>query len=108
MKIAIKHKIKGFVQEELAPLLELLDKIHDAINSNPYVEYEDITIQTPSGINTEFAVTLKNLDRKPVKFELVWKDKACDVYASSTTKWSKNLLYLKATVSSAIIVVRVT
>ena len=108
MKIAIKHRIKGFVQEELAPLLDLLDKIRDAINNNAYVEYEDVTIQTPAGQNAEFAVTLKNLDRKPMKFELVWKDKACDIYASSTTKWSKNLLYLKATIGSAIIVVRVT
>ena len=107
MKIAIRHRIKGFIQEELASLLDTLDRIVKAINDNPYTDYEDTVIVTPS-IGTEFVVTLSKLNKTPTGYHIIKKDKACDVYESSTYKWSKNLMYVKATAVSATLTMRIT
>jgi hypothetical protein len=105
MKVAIKHRIKGFVQEELAPLLDLLDRIVKSINDNPYVEYEDVQIETKT---IEFAVVCSKLNKTPTAYHIIKKDSAVDVYTSGPEKWKNNLLYLKATVDSAMITVRIT
>lgn len=105
MKVQIKHRIKGFVKEELSPLLDLLDRIVKSVNDNPYTEYEDVTVLTPTN---EFAVTCKTLNKTPTTYMVIKKDKACDVYTSSPEKWSNNLLYLRADVVNANITIRVS
>src|SRR3990167_755504 len=105
MKVQIKHRIKGFVKEELSPLLDLLDRIVKSINDNPYTEYEDVTVLTPTN---EFAVTCKTLNKVPVSYIIVKKDKACDVYTSSPDKWNNNILYLRSSVVNATITIRVS
>lgn len=105
MKVQIKHRIKAFIKEELSPLLDLLDRMVKAINDNPYTEYEDVTILTPSN---EFAVTCKTLNKTPTSYMIIKKDKACDVYTSSPANWTNNILYLRADVINATITIRVS
>lgn len=54
------------------------------------------TATTPGVINTEFAVS-HGLNRIPVGFHLINKSGSVDVY-QSTTAWTKNKIFLKATV----------
>lgn len=62
--------------------------------------YADVI--TPGAANTEFVV-LHRLGRVPVGFQVVYKDAAVDVYASSLGSWTDRLMYLKANAGSATI-----
>ena len=91
------------------------DQIHLAIHEelrrgleehNAFEYWEDVTVTTPASANTEFEVRCVNLNRTPVYYLIIKKDKAVDVYSSSTVPIN-NRLFLKATVASATITVRV-
>ena len=105
MKVAIRHRIKGFIQEELASLLDLLDRIVKAVNDNPYVEYEDVDAVTST---SEFVVTLKTLNKTPSYYTIIKKAAAVDVYASSPESWTRNVAKFDATVDGVKITLRVT
>jgi hypothetical protein len=104
MKVAIKYRIKAFIQEELSSLLELLDRIVKSINDNPYTEYEDIEIKTST---SEFAVICKTLNKIPTGYTIIRKEFSCDIYTSSPEKWRKNLMFLIAS-QSVNVIIRVT
>lgn len=61
-----------------------------------------IDVTTPSSANTEFLVDCTPFNRTPKYYYILKKDRAVDVYTGTTT-WSNNKLYLKATVSNAVI-----
>ena len=105
MKVAIRHRIKGFIQEELASLLDLLDRIVKAVNDNPYVEYEDVDAVTST---SEFVVTLKTLNKTPSYYTIIKKAAAVDVYDSSPESWTRNVAKFDATVDGVKITLRVT
>ena len=105
MKVAIRHRIKGFIQEELASLLDLLDRIVKAVNDNPYVEYEDVDAVTST---SEFVVTLKTLNKTPSYYTIIKKAAAVDIYTSSPETWTRNVAKFDATVDGVKVTLRVT
>jgi len=64
-----------------------------------------VEVTTPSSADTEFLVEAESFDRTPGGYQIAKKDRAVDVYTGDTA-WSTNKLYLKATVASAVITVR--
>lgn len=85
--------------------------IHEGLRNklehgNAFEYWEKVTVTTPSSANTEFTVTCTSLNRIPSAYFVIKKDKAVDVYTSTTT-WTKNNLYLKATVGTAVITILV-
>jgi hypothetical protein len=60
-----------------------------------------INVVAPAAPNTDFTVT-HNLNRLPVGYWAMQKDRACDVYTGSVTA-SKTTLTLRATVASAVL-----
>lgn len=103
-------KLRSFSEEELPRLQALLDQILDGINDNPFHQSEDLTVTVPAAANTTFAVTLKTLGKTPTGYVVIAKDRACDVYtapATSSSQWVRNRLYLRSSVGSAVITLRV-
>lgn len=82
-------------------------EVERVIEGNPYSEYEDIEVTITAGVNTEQRVNLVKLNRVPASYVVVKKDRACDIYSGTTTN-VKNQLYIKSTVNSAVITLRVT
>ncbi len=107
MRVFISSRLAAFVHGELPKLLDLLDRITQAINSNPYSEHEDVVLTTASIANEEFQVKLSRLNKLPKTYEVLKKDKPCDVYGSGKA-WGRNILYLKCTGVSARITLRIT
>ena len=105
MKVAIRHRIKGFIQEELASLLDLLDRLVKAVNDNPLSEYEDVDAVTST---SEFVVTLKTLNKTPSYYTIIKKAAAVDVYTSSPETWTRNVTKFKATIADVKITLRIT
>lgn len=68
---------------------------------------QEIEYTTPSGANTEFAVR-HDLGRIPVRVEVVRKDRAADVYDSSPGSWTREVIYLKCNVASAVVLLRIS
>lgn len=64
-----------------------------------------IDVYTPAA-DTEFLVP-HGLNRKPIGYEVVRRDKACVVYDSSGGSWSDSLIYLKCNVINCTIKLRV-
>ena len=64
-----------------------------------------IDVYTP-GADTEFAVP-HGLGRKPIGYDVVRQDKACNVYDSSGGSWGFDTLYLKCDTANATIKLRV-
>jgi len=84
---------------------------HEAIriateDKNAYRHWADVNIVTPSTANSEFTVSVSGFNRTPIGYEVIKQDKAVNVYNGSTT-WAKDTLYLKASVATASITVRV-
>jgi len=73
---------------------------------NAFQYWMDVRVTTHATANTEFRVVADGLGRTPTGYLIIKKDKAVDVYTGATS-WTTDKLYLKATVSSAIITVRV-
>ncbi len=115
LKVSIKARLTSFAQGELHKLLDLLDRIVAAVNhlvdvanKNPYLEgYEDITITTPAAPDEEFSVTLATLGKKPSAYHVIRRDKAGHVYDARPEAWAVNKLFLKCSVVSATITLRV-
>lgn len=55
---------------------------------------------TPGTADTEFVI-VHGLQRVPIGYNVVRKDKACDVYDSSIGSWTSSLMYLKCSVATA-------
>ena len=70
---------------------------HDAV----YVEHV-----TPDEPNEEFVI-VHCLGRLPVGYDLARKDRACDVYDSSSGSWDDTTIRLKCTSASATILLRI-
>ena len=64
-----------------------------------------IDVYTP-GADTEFAVP-HGLGRKPIGYDVVRQDKACNVYDSSGGSWGEDTLFLKCDAANATIKLRV-
>jgi len=105
VKVAIRHRIKGFIQGELASLLDLLDRIVNAVNDNPLSEYEDVDAVTST---SEFVVTLKTLNKTPSYYTIIKKAAAVDIYTSSPETWTRNVAKFDATVDGVKVTLRVT
>jgi hypothetical protein len=65
-----------------------------------------VTAEAPTGANVEFLVP-HGLERVPSGYEVVRKDRACDIYDSRADAWSETSMYVKSTVASAIFTLRV-
>lgn len=95
--------LKGFDEANLVKLVDILREMREGLEEGNAFEYwEKIEVTTDPVANTEFLVKLSNLNRTPSFYIMIKKDKAVDVY-TGTTAWSKDKLYLKATVASATI-----
>jgi len=93
--------LTAFDEANLVKLIDILREHREGLEDKNAFEYwERIEVTTDAVANTEFLVTLSNLNRTPAYYIVIKKDKAVDVYTGSTA-WSKNKLYLKATVASA-------
>ena len=64
-----------------------------------------IDVYTP-GADTEFVVP-HGLGRKPIGYDVVRQDKACNVYDSSGGSWSDDTLFLKCDTANCTIKLRV-
>jgi len=62
-------------------------------------------ITCPTSANTEFIVR-HELGRVPIGVQLMRKDRAVDVYDSRPDAWTANSIFLKATVASAVITLK--
>ena len=83
--------------------LEIHDQLRRKLEEGNLIEYwEVVDVTTPSSANTEFLVDCTPLNRTPSYYWILKKDRAVDVY-TGTTAWSKNTMYLKATVANAVI-----
>ena len=104
----------GKVTEEVALVLstrlrDLVRKVNRRISfgdgvdgyraGNLDAQYVDVAT-TPGVADTEFTV-VHGLQRVPVGYIVVRKDKACDVYDSSIGSWTDSLMFLKCTVATA-------
>jgi hypothetical protein len=63
------------------------------------------TITTP-GANVEFAVK-HTLGRIPIGFDVTMRDKAAVVYGSRPLSWTASLIYLKCSIATTTITVRI-
>jgi hypothetical protein len=87
--------------------LEIHDELRRQLEElNAFEYWEDVVVTTPSSINTDFLVETLYLKRTPSYYLIMKKDKAVDVYTGDVT-WGENKLWLKATVATATITVRV-
>jgi hypothetical protein len=66
----------------------------------------EVEWMTPSVANTEFSIP-HLLGRIPVRAERTRADRACDVYDSGTA-WTKDHVYLKCSVASALVLLRIS
>jgi len=73
---------------------------------NAFRHWADIRMTTPSTANTEFGVEITGFNRTPTGYVVIRKDKAADIY-DGTTAWAENTLYLKCSVASATVTIRV-
>ncbi len=102
------HKINprvltAFDESNLKKLLDILiEHRHFLAEGNAFEYWEKVVITTPAIANTEFSVKTVNLGRTPALYLIMKKDRAVDIYTGDTD-WSKDKLYLKATVASAIL-----
>lgn len=64
------------------------------------VNAQYIDVLTPGVADTEFIVP-HGLQRKPIGYIVVRKDRAVDIYDSSAGSWTDSLLYLMADVADA-------
>lgn len=129
-------KLRSFSDEELPRLQALLDQMLNGINENPFHRYEDVTVTTPATANTTFAVTLGELGKVPTGYVVLGvsytpvalrdndgnklRDAAgnpVDAFAAAVvytapkaadTLWTRNKLFLRCTVASATLTLRVT
>jgi hypothetical protein len=63
-----------------------------------------IDVYTP-GADVEFAVP-HGLERKPIGYDVVRQDKACNVYDSSGGSWGYDIMYLKCDTANVTIKLR--
>lgn len=70
------------------------------------VVYLDTEITTPSTPNEEFEFP-HGLGHYPQGYEVIRKDRACDVYSSSEGSWSQGTIRLACNTASATVVIRV-
>lgn len=83
--------------------LDIHEQLRRKLEEGSIAEYwEIVDVTTPSSANTEFLVDCTPLNRTPSYYFIMKKDRAVDVY-TGTTEWSKNKMYLKATVANAVI-----
>lgn len=83
--------------------LDIHNQLRRKLEEGALIEYwKVIDVTTPSSANTEFLVDCTPLNRTPSYYFILKKDRAVDVY-TGTTAWSKNKMYLKATVANAVI-----
>jgi hypothetical protein len=105
--------VEGKMTEQVAltvsgKLREVLRRINEgwSLGSglSPYkagnLDAQYIDVLVPGVADTEFIVP-HGLQRKPVAFAVVRKDRAVDVYDSSAGSWTDTLVYLKADVANA-------
>lgn len=108
--VVVRH-IRSFDPAELPVLVDTLERLERAVNANPYIEYEDVTITTPATANADFAVNLASMNRTPTGYQVIAKNKACDVYTApltSTTRWGVKRLWLRCSGASATVTLRIT
>lgn len=65
-----------------------------------------VDVLTPGVANTEFVVP-HGLGRIAIGYDVVRKDRAADVYDSSTGSWTDELMYLRCSVASATVRLRI-
>lgn len=70
------------------------------------IDAQYIDVFTPSVADTEFAVP-HGLGRKPIGYDVVRRDLACSVYDSSGGSWGNDIMFLKCSVGSVTIRLRV-
>ena len=63
---------------------------------------EGVAVTCPTSANTEFIVR-HELGRVPIGVLVMHKDRAVDVYDSRSDAWTATSIFLKATVASAVI-----
>ena len=88
-------------------LLDILEEHRRRLEEENGFEYwEDVDVTCHATPGTEFPVEANNFARTPTGYLVIKKDRAVDVYTGATA-WSVNKLYLKASVASAVITVRI-
>lgn len=104
--------IDGKITENQALVLsnqikDITDKINGGIGHGSgvdghrgNVDEQHVDVICPPVANTEFAVP-HGLNRLPNGVVVIRKDRAVDVYDSSSGSWDETIIYLKATVASA-------
>lgn len=85
--------------------LDIHEQLRRRLEEGNIAEYWKIVdVTTPSSANTEFMVDCTPLNRTPVYYWILDKDRGVDVYRDeNATPSSKNKLYVKATVANAVI-----
>ena len=81
--------------------------------SSPYVAYQYLTVTFPSSANSDYPIahSLTPLNVEEVDYEVVRKDRACDVYhdqSGTRTVWGEGYIILRCTVASATVDVRLS
>jgi hypothetical protein len=70
------------------------------------IDAQYIDIFTPAAANTEIEIP-HGLGRKPIGYDVVRRDLACSVYDSSGGSWGKDVFFLKCSVGSVTLKIRV-
>lgn len=81
--------------------------------SSPATRFQYLTVTFPASANTDLDIphTLAPFNFDEVDYEIVRKDRACDVYndQSGTRKaWTATTLYLRCSVASAVVQLRLS
>ena len=110
--------VEGKITENQALILsnqikDITDKINGGIDHGigvdghrGNVDEQHVDVICPPVANTEFAVP-HGLGRLPNAYTVVRKDRAVDIYDSSSGSWNDTIIYLKATVASAQVRLRI-
>lgn len=97
-----------------AALRTIIEKFNGAISlgngSSGYragnLDAQYIDVFTPTVADTEIEIP-HGLGRKPVGYDIVRRDLACSVYDSSGGSWGNDVFYLKCSVGSVTLKIRV-
>ena len=101
-------KLLAQTKEVNAPIhLDIHEEIRRGLEENNAFEYwEDVQLVTPATPGEEFAVKASFLNKTPNGYLVIKKSAAVDVYDGDTIS-ARNLIYLKASIASVTITVRV-
>ena len=95
------RRIKGLPIENM----DFLREVQGAVENSMLIESEKITIFFTTA-NIEQRINLNKLNKTPLGYFVVKKDKACDIF-TGTTAWGKNIIFLKSSVSNVTVTLMV-